>query len=172
MSPEFSECLTKAIAEDLAKKESEANKSMRMLEIVGDRARNYTCADPKMETSNTSLSNITWTDPEGGLAYNAQVGGAGQGLSGEGVDGVVVGSCNRSVPAKHVAEGGDAGMGQARVVRVFLGFGYFVRVGTKPGRISPEFPWFCVCAITGYAVMQRGRGGKQNQLFRWSSHSV
>lgn len=73
MSPEFSECLTKAIAEDLAKKESEANKSMRMLELVGDRARNYTCADPEMETTNTSLSKMNWLDPEGGLTYNAQV---------------------------------------------------------------------------------------------------
>eukprot|EP00903_Cladosiphon_okamuranus_P010152 g9613.t1 len=73
MSPEFSECLTKAIAEDLAKKESEANKSMRMLEVVGDRARNYTCADPEMDTTNTSLSKMNWLDPEGGLTYNAQV---------------------------------------------------------------------------------------------------
>lgn len=73
MSPEFSECLTKAIAEDLAKKESEANKSIRMLEMVGDRARNYTCADPEMETTNTSLSKINWLDPAGGVTYNAQV---------------------------------------------------------------------------------------------------
>ena len=74
MTPEFSECLTKAIAGDLAKKESEANKSMRMLEMVGDRARNYTCADPEMETSNTTLPDISWTDPEGGITYNAKVG--------------------------------------------------------------------------------------------------
>ncbi|CAN0036545.1 unnamed protein product, partial [Hapterophycus canaliculatus] len=73
MSPEFAECLTKAVAEDLAKKEREANKSMRMLEVVGDRARNYTCADPEMETTNTSLSTVSWKDPEGGLTYDAQV---------------------------------------------------------------------------------------------------
>lgn len=72
--PEFTECLTKAIAEDLAKKEGEANKSMRMLELVGDRARNYTCADPEMQTSNSSLTKINWNDPEGGLTYNAEVG--------------------------------------------------------------------------------------------------
>lgn len=82
MSPEFSECLTKAIAEDLAKKESEANKSMRMLEMVGDRARNYTCADPEMDTTNTSLSKISWLDPEGGITYNAQVSRARQSLGG------------------------------------------------------------------------------------------
>lgn len=75
MSPEFAECLTKAVAGDLAKKESEANKSMRMLEVVGDRARNYTCADPDMETTNTSLSTVSWKDPEGGLTYDAQVSG-------------------------------------------------------------------------------------------------
>lgn len=79
MSPEFSECLTKAIAGDLAKKESEANKSMRMLEMVGDRARNYTCADPEMDTTNTSLSKMSWVDPEGGGTYNAQVRGAAVG---------------------------------------------------------------------------------------------
>ncbi|CBN78889.1 conserved unknown protein [Ectocarpus siliculosus] len=73
MIPEFAECLTKAIAQDLAKKETEANKSMRMLEVVGDRARNYTCADPEMETTNSSLPSVKWQDPEGGLTYNAQV---------------------------------------------------------------------------------------------------
>lgn len=72
MSPEFMECLTKAIAGDLAKKETEANKSMRMLEHVGDRARNYTCADPLMETTNTSLKSIDWLNPEGGKTYKAQ----------------------------------------------------------------------------------------------------
>lgn len=74
MSAEFAECLTKAIAEDLAKKESESNKSMRMLEIVGDVARNYTCVDPDMQTTNTSLSATSWKDPqESGKTYNAQV---------------------------------------------------------------------------------------------------
>ncbi|CAN0591452.1 unnamed protein product, partial [Laminaria digitata] len=72
-SPEFTECLTKAVAEDLAKKEGEANKSMRMLEIVGDRARNYTCVDPEMETTNTSLSKKDWLDPVTGTTYHAQV---------------------------------------------------------------------------------------------------
>lgn len=74
MPAEFMECLTKSIAGDLAKKESEANKSMRMLEQVGDRARNYTCADPKMETSNTSLKETVWVDPIGGKSYNSEVG--------------------------------------------------------------------------------------------------
>lgn len=73
MPAEFMECLTKSIAGDLAKKESEANKSMRMLEQVGDRARNYTCADPKMETSNTSLKETVWVDPIGGKSYNSEV---------------------------------------------------------------------------------------------------
>ncbi|CAN0286318.1 unnamed protein product, partial [Ectocarpus fasciculatus] len=79
MIPEFAECLTKAIAQDLAKKETEANKSMRMLEVVGDRARNYTCADPEMLTTNSSLPNVKWQDPEGGLTYSAQVRGGGGG---------------------------------------------------------------------------------------------
>lgn len=77
MIPEFAECLTKAIAQDLAKKETEANKSMRMLEVVGDRARNYTCADPEMETTNSTLPSVKWQDPEGGLTYSAQVRGRG-----------------------------------------------------------------------------------------------
>lgn len=74
MTPEFSACLTRVVAEDLAKKEKEANKNMRMLEVVGDRARNYTCVDPEMETTNSSLSTMTWVDPEGGLSYHAKVG--------------------------------------------------------------------------------------------------
>lgn len=73
MSPEFKECLTKAVATDLAKKESEANKNMRMLELVGDRARNYTCADPEMETTNVTLSTMNWKDPEGDITYQAKV---------------------------------------------------------------------------------------------------
>ncbi|CAN0012061.1 unnamed protein product [Pylaiella littoralis] len=73
MSPEFSECLTKAVAENLAKKEGESNKNMRMLQQVGDRTRNYTCADPEMETSNTTLPAVSWKDPEGGLTYTAKV---------------------------------------------------------------------------------------------------
>ena len=72
-TPEFNACLTRAVAEDLAKKEKEANKSMRMLEVVGDRARNYTCVDPKMETTNTSLSTVTWKDPVGNVSYDAKV---------------------------------------------------------------------------------------------------
>lgn len=72
MTPEFVECLTKAVAQDLANKEGEATKSMRMLELVGDRARNYTCADPAMETSNATLPSVTWQDPEGQM-YKAKV---------------------------------------------------------------------------------------------------
>ncbi|CAM9797051.1 unnamed protein product, partial [Choristocarpus tenellus] len=76
-SPEFLACLTKAMASDLATKEKEADKTLRMLEVVGDRARNYTCADPKMETTNTSLRSFKWNYAGGkgwaGGSYDVKV---------------------------------------------------------------------------------------------------
>lgn len=80
-SPEFVECLSDAIAEDVAKKEAEATFNIRVLRQVGDRARNYTCNDPSMETTKNTLREFAWLDAEEGKSYNTKVrilwGGAG-----------------------------------------------------------------------------------------------
>ena len=73
VSAEFTDCLTRMVASDLAMKAVEDIKNMRMLAIVGDRARKYTCADPDMKTSNTSLDEQDWLDPVSGTTYHAQV---------------------------------------------------------------------------------------------------
>lgn len=72
-SPEFMDCLTEAISEDMAKKEGEANFNMRVLQQVGDRARNYTCSDPSMETTQNSIREFAWRDAEEDESYNTKV---------------------------------------------------------------------------------------------------
>jgi phosphoribosylformylglycinamidine (FGAM) synthase-like amidotransferase family enzyme len=40
--------------------ESELSKQNKMLTLVGDRLRNYTCADPTMVTSEKPIREFTW----------------------------------------------------------------------------------------------------------------
>ena len=51
--------------------EKELVKSKRMLDAVGDRLRNYTCADPLMDTTEKTVRTFQWEGREVSLqSYN------------------------------------------------------------------------------------------------------
>eukprot|EP00611_Tribonema_gayanum_P020701 TRINITY_DN3832_c0_g2_i2.p1 TRINITY_DN3832_c0_g2~~TRINITY_DN3832_c0_g2_i2.p1 ORF type:complete len:453 (-),score=156.53 TRINITY_DN3832_c0_g2_i2:705-2063(-) len=60
LDKELLDCMSNMLATEVAPKDHELAKQRKMMDIVGDRLRNYTCVDPQMKTTEKPLRTITW----------------------------------------------------------------------------------------------------------------
>lgn len=63
-TPEFLTCVGNEVAKKHANVERDLSRTLKLLEEVGDRARNYTCIDPNMTTTNDTVRTFKWNSED------------------------------------------------------------------------------------------------------------